>query len=199
MTTYTDRVIDGLGPAFTDRAGTLLRPLIDALTGPLATTDQLLTAPTPTTQWPTLFDLDATPHPAWLGQTTGTRVPPGLTPEQARDYIRDRRAWRRGTPAAIRAAVTAQLRGSRRAELLERDGSPWHLTIRVYASEVPDGDTAPLTAAAETQKPVGITLALDVLTGATYQHMTTTHGPDYQTWATTFPTYPDARDHVPEA
>lgn len=195
---FADRVLDALGPAFVERAGALLPALVDGLTAELATTDALL-SPAGDRAWPVLFDLDTTPYPTWLGQVSGTRAPAGLSTQQQREYIRDRKAWQRGTPAAIKAAVAATLAGSRRVQLVERDGSPWHLTVQVYASEVPGGDTAPVLAAAESQKPVGITLAVDVLTGATYDHMATVHGPTYADYLAAFPTYQQARDHVPEA
>jgi hypothetical protein len=197
MSGVAERVLDGLGPAFVERAGPLLAPLVEGLTAELDATDTLL-APTDR-GWPLLWDLNLTPYPAWLGQVVGTHVPDGLTPQAQRDYVRDRRAWKRGTPGAIRAAVTAALRGSRRADLLERDTSPWHLTVQVYASEVPSGDTAPLLAAAVSQKPVGIVVDIEVLTGATYAHMTTVHGPTYADFTTAFGSYADARDHIPEA
>ncbi|NGZ99387.1 hypothetical protein G5V59_00160 [Nocardioides sp. W3-2-3] len=86
-------------------------------------------------------------------------MPGGLTVEQARAFVRDRAYWRRGTPAAVRAAVAALLTGQKRVALVERDGGPWRLTIRVYAAEVPPGVTLDdLKAAAATQKPVGIIL-----------------------------------------
>lgn len=198
MSEFSDRVVEALGPAFAERAGALLVPLVDGLTSEVAATDALL-SPAGGDAWPVAFDLDTTPLPAWLGQTAGTRVPGGLTRQQQREYVQDRRAWRRGTPAAIRAAVAATLRGSRRVELVERDGSPWHLTVQVYASEVPGGDSAPVLAAALSQKPVGIVVDVQVLTGATYEHMTTAHGPTYADFAAAFPTYDQARDHIPEA
>jgi hypothetical protein len=195
---FSDRVLEALGPALTARAGTLLEPLVDGLTSELGATDALL-SPAGDEAWPVVFDLDTTPHPAWLGQTAGTRVPGGLSRQQQREYVQDRRAWRRGTPGAIRAAVAATLRGSRRVELLERNGSPWQLTVQVYSSEVPGGDTAPVLAAAQSQKPVGIVVDVQVLTGATYAHMTAAHGPTYADFAAAFPTYDQARDHIPEA
>lgn len=198
MTAFSDRVLDGLGPAFADRAGALLPVLVDGLTAELETTDELL-SPAGDRAWPVLFDLNASPFPGWLGQATGTKVPAGLSPQEQRDYVRDRRAWQRGTPGAIRAAVAATLRGSQRVELLERDGSPWRLTVQVYASEVGDGDTYSILAAAESQKPVGIVVTLQVLTGATYAHMATNHGPTYADLTAAFGTYQQARDHIPEA
>jgi hypothetical protein len=134
----------------------------------------------------------------WLGQAAGTRVPGGLTRQEQREYVTSRRAWRRGTPAAIKAAVAAKLRGSRRVDLVERDGTAGHLRVQVYESEVPGGDTAPILAAALSQKPVGITVEIEVLSGATVQHMTDFHGPTVADYAAAFAAVGDARDHVPE-
>lgn len=197
MTAFADRVRDGLGPAFTERAGALLDPLVDGLTGEVAATDDLV-APAGDDRWPVMFDLDTTPHPGWLGQAAGTRVPRGLTLQQQREYVRDRRAWRRGTPSAIKAAVAAVLRGSRRVDLLERDTSPWHLTVQVYDAEVPGGDTEPVAAAARSQKPYGLLVDVQVLTGATVAHMRDFHGPTVADYTAAFATVGDARDHVPE-
>lgn len=194
---FAQRVLDGAGPAFAEQAGPLLEPFVDGLTSQVAATDALL-SPAGDDAWPVVFDLDVTPHPAWLAQIAGTRLPGGLTKQQQRDYVRERRAWRRGTPAAIRSAVQAALRGSRRVELVERDGSPWHLTVRVYDAEVPDGDPGPVLAAAVSQKPVGVTVTVDVLPGATVDHMTLFHGPTVADYAAAFATVADARDHVPE-
>lgn len=197
MPTFAQRVLDAAGPAFIDRAGPLVVPLVEGLTDEVAATDTLL-SPTGAEGWAVAFDLDETPYPGWLGQSVGTRVLGGLTAAEAREFVRTRKAWRRGTPSAILAAVTATLVGSQRADLLERDSSPWHLTIQVYASEVPGGDIGPVLAAAASQKPVGIIMAVSMLTGATYAHMTAEHGPTYTDEQAVFPTYADARDHLPE-
>jgi hypothetical protein len=199
VTAFAQRVLTGIGPGFADRAGGLLEPMVHGLTSELAATDALVSPAGPGDAWPLLFDLDTTPYPTWLGQAVGTRVPGGLNRQQAREYIRDRRAWRRGTPGAIRAAVAAQLRGSRRVELVERDGTPWRLTVQVYESEVPAGDPGPLLAAAVSQKPTGIVVEVEILPGATYAHQLDEHGPTYADFTAEFGTYDLARDHVPEA
>lgn len=192
--TVAERVLAGLGPALRDQAGPVLEDLVDALTSELNTIDQLLQ---PTEDgWAGAFDLDTTPAPAWLGNTTGTRVPGGLTVDQQRAYVLARPSWRRGTPAAMVAAVRATLTGLQRVTVDERDGSPWRLTVTVYAAETPD--EAATLAAALSQKPVGIVLTLQVAQGASYAHMTALHGPTYADEAAEFPTYGDAIAHLPE-
>ncbi|GAB3867414.1 hypothetical protein GCM10028801_41360 [Nocardioides maradonensis] len=191
------RILDALGEGYRAAAGPLLEQIIDALAAPLDDTDSRIAA-TPR-GWAAVFDLDATPDPAWLGDAIGSRVPGGLTVEEARSFVRDRAYWRRGTPAAIQAAIVPFLTGSRRVTLLERDGSPWHLTVRVYDSELLPGITADdLKAAALTQKPVGIVLVVEVAAGASYDHMRTIHGPTYDDFEVSFPTYDDATNHLPE-
>lgn len=191
------RVLDALGEAFRSQAGPLLEDLVDGLAAPLADTD---TRTTPTAAgWAQVFDLDTTPDPRWLGAAIGSPVPAGLTVDQARDYISGRAYWRRGTPEAIRAAVRPLLTGERRVVLLERDTSPWHLTVRVYEAEVLPGVTAAdVAAAATTQKPVGIILAAEIVAGASYAHFAVEHGPTYGDVATDFPTYAAAASHLPE-
>jgi hypothetical protein len=191
---FAARVLDGMGAAFRRRAGLLLEPLVDALSSGVDAAAEIVgmeTAP-----YPTVFNLDTTAYPSFVGAATGTPVPGGLSLEGQREYVRERPNARRGTPRAIRAAVRATLRGSRRVQLVERDGTPDHVRVQVYNSEV--SDLTATTAAAMSQKPVGLLLAVEVLSGATYAHMTTAHGPSYADFTARFPTYADARDHVPE-
>lgn len=190
-----DRVVDGLGPALIERGGPHLVALVTALVTELEATDALLDAE-PGNVWARAFDLDDTPYPAWFGSAVGTPVPAGLLEEDQRTFIRDRTAWRRGTPEAMVAAVRSVLTGDRHVLLIERHGSPWALTVQVYESEAPAESV--VRAAAETQKPVGIILDVVILTGATYAHMLSEHGPTYADWATEFPTYADAVAHTPE-
>lgn len=191
------RVLDALGDAYRRAAGPLLEPLVDGLTAQLVDVDERVE---PTERgWARVFDLDTTTDPAWLGRAIGSKVPGDLTVEQARAFVRERAYWRRGTPGAIAAAVAALLVGQRRVDLIERDGSPWRLTIRVYAAEVPPGVTAAqLKAAASTQKPVGIVVTVDVVAGATFAHMAAEHGPTFADEAVDFPTFADATNHLPE-
>ena len=135
-----------------------------------------------------------------MAQAIGTSLPGGLTLDQQRTYISDRPNWRRGTPGAMVAAVQAVLIGTNpRVDLTERDGSPWRLTIHVQAGNVPAGGVDVITAAALTQKPVGIVLnAIDVRTGATFDHMRDLHGPTFDDYRAAFGTFNDAAAHQPE-
>lgn len=195
--TVGQRILDSLGEAFARHAGPGLDPLVDAYAEELIPADQLLEL---TDQgWPQAFDLNLTPDPRWIGRLLGTVVPPGLTVEETRAFITGRAYWHRGTPAAMRSAVQALLTGSKTVTIVERDGSPWRLTVRVYASEVLPGVTLDdITTAVLSQKPVGIIATCDIAPTATYDHFAAEHGPTYTDVAAEFPTIDSARTHVPE-
>lgn len=196
-TPVAQRVLDALGDAFRAQGGPVLEDLVDGLAAPLNDAASRLTVTG--RGWPAAFDLDETPDPTWLGAIMGSRVPAGLTVDQAREYVRSRPYWRRGTPAAMTAAVATLLTGSQRVDLIERDGSPWRLTVRVYSGETPDGVTVDdIAAAAATQKPVGIVLTAEIVDTATLAHFAAEHGPTYSDVAADFPTYEEASYHTPE-
>lgn len=181
-----ERALVGLGEGLASLAGPLWRPFITALARPLQVEEDLGPAPgqevtlaTPTA----LYDVERTPHPAWLGQLGGVVVPRGATLEQARDLVRSQRASRRGTPAAIIAAARSALTGTRTVTLRERDGSPWRLTLVTYAAETPD--PARVLAAVAQEKPAGIVLQYSVAPGLTWDQLR--HEPEARrtTWADT--------------
>lgn len=200
MSVTTDvaaRVLAALGEAFARRSGETLDQLVDGLAAPMDDADARLR--TTDRGWAAAFDLDQTPDPAWLGRAIGSPVPQGLAPEDARDYVRGRAYWQRGTPASIRAAVGNLLTGDRHVTLIERDGSPWQLRVRVYEPEVPVGVTVEqIAAAAATQKPVGIVLEAEIRPTASFAHFADEHGPTFADAAATFATFSDTRFHIPE-
>jgi hypothetical protein len=197
VSTLTERILLALGPALRAQAGGLLPTLLEGLVGPALDVDVIVTDPSGRPGWSPLFDLDSSPHPAWLGQLLGVPVDLAVNSDQARERILDRPAQRRGTPAALTTAVQAVLTGSRRVELVERDGDAYQLRVRVYEAEVPD--VTAVERAVASQKPVGVVATVQVLTGATYQHMTDVHGPAYADFTADFTSYDAARDHLPEA
>jgi hypothetical protein len=85
---------------------------------------------------------------------------PGLTEDDWRAEITSPPAFERGTPTAIRSAVQRYLTGNRTVTLIERDGSPWRLTVITYTSETLDAAAA--ERAARSQKPVGLVLTYRV-------------------------------------
>jgi hypothetical protein len=202
-TAVAGRIVTALGEALRRRGGEQLEDLVDGLAAPIADADRRIASTS--RGWASAFDLDTTPEPKWIGSAIGSPLPGGLTIEQQREYIRDRAYWRRGTPGAIRGAVGALLSGSRRVDLFERDGGPWRLRVRTYAAETPDDAVGAVAAAAASQKPVGIVLEAETVTGASWDHLMEVHGTwddvlaEFGTWDTG-PT-PDADTvvyHVPE-
>lgn len=195
MSSFSDRLIAGLGVAFQRFAGPLLLPLVEALTDPIGDTDELLL---PTANgWPVLWDLDTTPYPWWLGQVSGVQVDQTLTLDDQRNQVRTRPATKRGTPGAVIAAVMQVLTGTKRVDLQERTPTAGTLTVRTYAAESAAGAPA-IAAAATTQKPAGIVIRPLVATGATYRHRMDVHPGTYLDSATRWPTYADRTFHVPE-
>lgn len=195
MTAIGDRVLDALGETFRERAGALLAPVVEAIVGPAGTVDDLVE---PTARgWARAYDLDTTTAPATLGAATGTQIPSGLTLEQQRTYLREQPSRRRGSASSIDAAARAAAPG-RRVDLFERLGSPWHLEVRLTGGTADPETIDAVTAAVEVQKPVGITLDVTVVAGASIAHVVAHHGPTIADLAAQFPTINDLATHVPE-
>jgi hypothetical protein len=195
VTAVGARVLDALGETFRKRAGTLVTPVVESLIEPATTIDDLVD-PTPG-GWSRVFDLDTTTAPATLGAATGTQLPPGLTLEQQRTYLREQPSRRRGSASSIIAAARAAAPG-RMVDLFERDGSPWRLEVRLTGGANDAGTIAAVTTAVNAQKPVGIILEVTVVAGASYEHMRLHHGATYAAQAAAFGTYEDERTHIPE-
>jgi len=98
-----------------------------------------------------------------------------------RDIIKQAPSWKRGTPAAIKAAVKAQLTGGKTVILRERLGGAYKLSIYTYAIDTPDADR--VLAAILTQKPGGITLTYAVHDMQDYQQLLTNHATYDAIWA----------------
>lgn len=134
----THAVYRALGPTMTDgdTDGVLLRYL-DASARLLGDVDDRVRDNDSGLGWARELDPDLTLSPAWLGQFVGVTVPDGLSLADARARVLERASFRRGTPAALVAAAQAQLTGSRRVDLFERDGSAYQLRVRTYEAETP--------------------------------------------------------------
>lgn len=150
-----DDVLDGLTGGVQKFAGDLLRPLVEGLLDPVVLTDAALEV-TPG-GWAAAFDIEGT-HPEWLAQLVGVIADPVLTPDQQRDVIRSRAAWQIGTYQALVASIRSALRYERRVTVVERDGSAWHATIRVFESDFAPGTTQDtIRELAERHRPAGMT------------------------------------------
>lgn len=195
MPSYAGRVLEALGPGIADRAGDLLPDVVEAYCEPASSTDALL-EPTPQ-GWPAVVDLATSPYPEVIARATGTTVPVGLTPEQVRAYVTKRASWRRGTPGAMLAAARS-VYPEGLITLVERDGSAWRTTIRLYAGEATEADRQRIIAAVSAHKPVGIVLSVERVTGATWAHLSEHHGPSWAELAEEFTTWAALTGHTPE-
>jgi len=139
--------------------------------------------------WSAVMDLARCPDDwlPWLGQFAGVTVPPDLTPAQARVWIAQTDGFRRGTPAALRAATQKTLTGSRTVVMQERlGGNAYVLGLYTLTSETPDQDAT--LAAILAQKPAGIRLDYSVGPANTYQAIEIAFA-DYAAVKAAFPTY----------
>jgi hypothetical protein len=119
--------------------------------------------------WSSVMDLARCPDAwlPWLAQFPGVSVVAGTTPAEMRARILSTDGFRRGSPAAIRAATQATLTGSRTVYEAERfGGNAYVLAIRTITGETPNA--AATRAAIIAQKPAGIRLDYTTVVGQTY-------------------------------
>lgn len=152
--------------------------------------------------WSQLLDINRAPNAAlgWLGQFVGVPLQQGLTDAQQRARILSVGGWNRGTIGSMVAAAQQYLTGTQTVVVRERDASvtpadpAYGLTVITRTSETPD--SAKVLAALLTQKPAGIILNYQTLTGTDYQGLFTTYA-DYQAIFTTYTTYEGVLDLNP--
>lgn len=139
--------------------------------------------------WSAVMDLGRCPDAwlPWLGQFAGVTVIPGSTPAEMRERIARTDGFRRGTPEAIRAAAQATLTGNRTVYFRERNGGAYRLDVVTLSGETPD--PAATRAALMAQKPGGILLTYNTVTGQDWQALRDTPPrtwtkvkADYATW-----------------
>ena len=84
----------------------------------------------------------------WLAQFVGIVLPAGIPPDDARALIHSVYGFRRGTPAAMRAAAALYLTGTKTVNFRERDPDspdpPYTLEVVTLEDELPETDL-PLT------------------------------------------------------
>lgn len=120
-------------------------------------------------------DIDRTPDKAlpWLAQFVGVKLAGGLTPAQQRTQIESLANLNRGTLAAMTAAAAPFLTGTKVVIFRERFGGAYKISVLTYTSQTPD--SAKVLAALNSQKPAGLVLTYNVLTGQDYQLLLTNH------------------------
>jgi hypothetical protein len=131
----------------------------------------------------------------WLAQFAGVTLEPSLSEAEQRAKIQERPHFARGRPASLLAAIKATLTGTKTVLVTERDGGEaYQLRVRTYASETPSEDAT--LAAILTQKPGGIVLTYEAITGQSYSDFAASVT-DYADAAATYDDYADVRSTLP--
>jgi hypothetical protein len=150
-----------------------------------------------------LMDPDTAPSEAlgWLAQFVGVGLQDGLSDAAQRARIKSTDGFKRGTAGAIVGAAQQYLTGTKTVILRERDpsvdvanGGAYGFTVLTYASETPD--QAAVLAALTAQKPAGLLMQYNVVTGANYLLIRTTYA-TYTTLRAGFATYNGLRNNAP--
>lgn len=152
--------------------------------------------------WSQMLDLNRCPTEAlgWLAQFVGVTLQQGLTDAQQRARIAAVGGWSRGTVASIVAAAQQYLTGTKTVVVRERDpgvvpaNPAYGLTVITRTAETPS--SAAVLAAILSQKPAGIILNYQTLTGTDYQGLLDLYA-TYQVIFTTYTTYEGVLDLNP--
>lgn len=145
--------------------------------------------------WTVIFDPDEAPVEwlPWMAQFIGVNLPDWLPEADKRARIKAADGFRRGTVGAMVAAARAFLTGTRTVFLFERHGgSAYRLAVSTLASETPD--PARVEQALVEQKPAGIVLTHNVVTGGDFNALRDTHS-DFADVAATFANFDAVRDN----
>ena len=175
--------------------------------------------------WGILLDREETPATAleYVAQFVGATLDRVLTEEQKRQEMIDRPRHARGTVPALIAAVQPFLKGTKRVEVIERDGHPYRIRVRVYQAEI-GGDTyddlggkyqtydamtatgltyddlggnaGKAEAAAHEAKAGGLVLTFEIAAGATYDQLSEEF-PTYDALSAAFADYDEMTNYVP--
>lgn len=143
MASLADRARVKLQPALYADAenGGILDAYLSGLVLPLQEVEDYAADSDAGPGWSVVLDLTRAPDKLmpWLSQFVGVdaTVPIGQTPVQLRDAIAFRPNWKRGTPAALAAALQPLLSGNKSVLIRERDTSPYHFSIFTYEAETP--------------------------------------------------------------
>lgn len=116
--------------------------------------------------WAKLMDADTCPVWAleWLAQFNGVTLASESTEAQKRAAITSLGGQQRGNLTVLRATAQQYLSGNKSVTVLERDSSPYHLTVVTYESETPvaAATRTEIGNALQAQKPAGLVLVYRV-------------------------------------
>lgn len=147
--------------------------------------------------WQTVLDPDTCPAYAlpYLAQFVGVALEPSLSEEEQRTKIVVPEGWARGTKAALVAAVQRTLTGTKRVLLRERyPDNAYQLQVRTLAAET--SDEAATLAAILTQKPIGIVLAYEAITGQQWDDLLASSA-DWDAVESTYADWDDVGSTIP--
>lgn len=147
--------------------------------------------------WQIVFDPDNAP--VWvlpyLAQFVGVTLLPSDSEARQREKIALPEQFKRGTPAAMLAAVQATLTGGQTILMDEFfGGSAYALRIRTLESETPD--EAATEAAAISQKPIGIILTYAAVDGQDWSDVASKHT-DWQEVSDTYGSWSAVKTEPP--
>jgi hypothetical protein len=126
----------------------------------------------------------------WLGQFAGQSFPADMTAAAMAAQVGIPASFERGTFDALVQAVRHTITGTGYVFALERQGSPYRVTVVTRTSETPS--PAMTLAAAQSQKPAGLVLTHVVTTTRTYLENSSI-APTYAARSATYATYAAAR------
>lgn len=145
----------------------------------------------------------------WCGQVYGLRLTPELAawvrPDAAtelswRQAISDRVAWHRGHPDTIAAVARAHMIGAKRVRIRERYDpalgaevdAPYHLLIRIRASDLLPGHEAAVRRDVLAAVPIGLIADIEISDSLTYDDLPEVIDPDtYDELGAEFTDYDD--------
>lgn len=176
VTPTTEEAYEALGPLTSqdEELGWPLLLYMDSLVRQLDDVEQLSRDSDTHVGWGRLLDLAAAPDNAleWLAQFVGVVPLQGLDPASQRIRIGEAAGWHRGSPDAIKGAARQFLTGTRRVDLVERDGSAYRFRIRTYRGETPD--PTKVQEAVTALKPAGVFFTYEIVDGPTVDELTGT-------------------------
>jgi hypothetical protein len=146
--------------------------------------------------WSSILDADRCPVQflPWLAQAVGVVLPDGLSEADQRTYIKSTDGWKRGRPAAIKAAPIKHLTGDRTVLLYERTPDAYGFTVITFTAQTPD--SALVLADLLAAKPAGLNLTYVVHSGQSYQDIYDNYA-TYELVYTTYATYEDVLNDTP--
>jgi hypothetical protein len=175
METFAQAILDKLAPMLYDPATDPLTTYITGISDPFELIqDWASNTDAGEVGWSLLVDVMRCPDEAlpWLAQLVGVRLTPGISSMDQRLQIEGLANWKRGTPAAMAAAPGPYLTGTKTVIFRERyDGTandaPYYLEVATLDTET--ASPATVEAAIRAQKPAGIILDYEVITGQDFQ------------------------------